>query len=136
MARTLREYTALFVLVSLVSTGFITFAFGSTGVIGNYDSNVDNSKVEKINDELGENAPQVRDQVNKSSGITLGTKTGFFPAALGVVQTTLSTVTSIPKILTLFAQELGLPEWIVGLAALPIIGVIYEIVTIIKGIRT
>lgn len=133
---TLREYTAGFVLIGMVFGASMTFA-GSVFQVYDSDLQGNQDKVEELNNEIESAAPDTgtgSDKVNSIS--TEGSGSFFLSSVLTVVETVTDGLGSVRAMGSTFIQNLNIWSGAAALFSIPVIAVIWEVVSLYRGIRT
>jgi len=136
MTMTFRDYSTGFILLSFTFAAIVSF---SGSIFSNYDSNLQGQEedVSSLNEKIKEAAPDTAQGENKANSInTESTGTFFLSSVLSVVETVTSGLGSLPNLLSVFVDELGVSEHIIMLASIPVAWGIWEVVSLYRGIRT
>jgi len=128
---TMREYTSAFLIVPIVLGLVLNF---SGGVFSGTDADIDDEQVEDIKQDFEATQPDVnRDEVD-----SIGIQTDFF--FLSEIWNVITGVVSSAGQLTgLFSSVLGefpVPSEIIMLSTVVVAGVVWEVVSLARGMRT
>ena len=127
----MREYTSAFLIVPIVLGLVLNF---SGGVFSGTDADIDDEQVEDIKQDFEATQPDVnRDEVD-----SIGIQTDFF--FLSEIWNVITGVVSSAGQLTgLFSSVLGefpVPSEIIMLSTVVVAGVVWEVVSLARGMRT
>lgn len=128
---TMREYTSAFLIVPIVLGLVLNF---SGGVFSGTDAQIDDKEIEDIKQDFEATQPDVnRDEVD-----SIGIQTDFF--FLSEIWNVITGVVSSAGQLTgLFSSVLGqfpVPSEIIMLSTVVVAGVVWEVVSLARGMRT
>lgn len=128
---TMREYTSAFLIVPIVLGLVLNF---SGGVFSGTDAQIDNKEIEDIKQDFEATQPDVnRDEVD-----SIGIQTDFF--FLSEIWNVITGVVSSAGQLTgLFSSVLGqfpVPSELIMLSTVVVAGVVWEVVSLARGMRT
>jgi len=133
---TLREYTAGFIV--------LIFAFSSVGafsgsIFDNYNSNLqgEEEEVKKLNQKIRDQAPDTGTGADKADSISTEDSGSFFlGSVLTVVETVTSGISTLPELGEIFLENLNIDGSVAILFSIPVAAVIWEVVSLYRGIRT
>jgi hypothetical protein len=128
---TMREYTSAFLIVPIVLGLVLNF---SGGVFSGTDAQIDDKEIDDIKQDFEDTQPDVnRDEVD-----SIGIQTDFF--FLSEIWNVITGVVSSAGQLTgLFSSVLGqfpVPSEIIMLSTVVVAGVVWEVVSLARGMRT
>lgn len=128
---TMREYTSAFLIVPIVLGLVLNF---SGGVFSGADAEIDDKEIDDIKQDFEATQPDVnRDEVD-----SIGIQTDFF--FLSEIWNVITGVVSSAGQLTgLFSSVLGqfpVPSEIIMLSTVVVAGVVWEVVSLARGMRT
>lgn len=135
---TLREYTAGFILLIFTFSAVVTF---SGDIFTQYDSNLkgESETVQKLQQNIENSSarPSTGTGSDAANSITTEEGTNFFlSSVLTVIETVTDGVSSIPPMMETFVQNLNITTDVIVLASIPVAAVIWEVVSLYRGIRT
>lgn len=133
---TLREYTTGFILLTFVFGAVYQF---SGAMFQQYDTGLqgDREEIKELNKDIESASPDVGTGSEKANNINTEESGSFFlGSVLTVVETVTSGLGSLPQLGQTFIQNLGFSEIIVVLFSIPVAAVIWEVVSLYRGIRT
>ena len=133
---TLREYTAGFILLSFTLTAVLSFSGGffdayNTELTGENQDTVNelNKNIENANPDPATNDEQV-------NNINTETDTFFLSSVLTVIQSVTQGIGSIPTLANSLISGLNLDPSLTMLLSIPVAAVIWEVVSLYRGLRT
>jgi len=133
---TLRDYSTSFILLSFTFAAIVAF---SGSVFTEYGSNLqgEENSIEDLNQNIKDAAPDTGTGAEKTNSISTDDSGSFF---LGPVLTVIETVTNgvgtLPGLMQVFVGELNVSPVVVTLASVPVAWVIWEVVSLYRGLRT
>lgn len=130
---TLREYTTAFILAPLVLGLVLTF---SGGVFNVFDTDVDDEGIKGVQQDFEETQPDVGDAQDEVTDVSIRTDFFFLSEIWNVIT---GVVTSVGQLTGLFSQvinEFDMPAELLALASVVIAGIIFEVVSLARGMRT
>jgi len=133
---TLRDFSAAFILLGFVFGSAMTF---SGSIFETYDTNLNGEQddVEQLNKQIKKASPDVGTGADKANSISTEDSGSFF---LGSVLTVVETVTSgLPQVRAIgdiFVQKLNIWHGIAALFSIPVAAIVWEVVSLYRGIRT
>lgn len=133
---TMREYSAGFILLSF--TVAATLSFSGT-LFDTYSSQLtgDNKDtVNKLNRQINQSSPDIANKEEKVNQISTESDTFFLGSVLTVIQTVTDGITSLPSIAQILISGLNLNKDIILLASIPVVAIIWEVVSLYRGLRT
>lgn len=134
---TLREYSSAFIIMIVVATGASGFVLGPQGVLPQYgDESQLDGELEEFKTEVERASPDVGEGQDRVQDIDIDSDSFFLSSIRNVWQTVTGSLGSLNSLASLVVDTLGLPWWTAQLVWIPIIGVVYEIVSLYRGIRT
>lgn len=133
---TLREYTAGFLLISMVFGAAMAFS-GSIFTIYDTDLQGEQGDVKKLNQEIKDSAPDTGTGNDKVNSISTEDSGSFFlSSVLTVVETVTNGLGSVRAMGSTFVENLNFWHGIAALFSIPVIAVVWEVVSLYRGIRT
>lgn len=133
---TLREYSTAFILLGFTFSAIIAF---SGSVFTEYGSNLqgEENDIQELNQNIKSAAPDTGTGGEKANSISTEDSGSFFlGSVLTVIETVTSGVGSLPNLMSVFVGDLGVSPVIVTLASIPVGWVVWEVVSLYRGLRT
>jgi len=133
---TLREYTAGFILIGFVFGSSMAF---SGSIFQNYDTALkgEQEQVSQLNSEIEKASPNVGTGADKANSISTEDSGSFFlGSVLTVIETVTSGITQVRAMGDIFVQKLNIWHGVAALFSIPVAAVVWEIVSLYRGLRT
>lgn len=133
MAVTFRDYTTIS-LTGLTVLGLIISFSG--GVWNVYGGQANSQTIEKIQEKTQNTVPQEDRFLNKSSSAQISDSSFSSADLFGLATGFVGGIASIPAIFATALGELGLPSELIYLASIPVFIVVWELFSMVQGVRT
>lgn len=134
---TLREYSSAFIIMIVVAAGASGFVLGPNGLLPVYGEDENQGKeLEQFQTEVQKASPRVEEGESRVQDIDIDSDTFFLSSIRNVWQTVTGSLGALNSLSSFVIDVLGLPGWVAQLVWIPVIGIIYEIVSLYRGIRT
>jgi len=133
---TLREYTAGFLVLIFTFSSVVAF---SGSIFDSYDSDLkgETDEVEQLNQEIKKQAPNTGTGADKADSISTEDSGSFFlGSVLTVVETVTSGLATLPSLGQTFVENLNIDDSVIILFSIPVAAVVWEVVSLYRGIRT
>jgi len=129
---TLRHYTSYFVIAGAM----LSLIIGFQGAIFNEFGLQESSQLEKIQEQVDSQQPSVAEGQNRTGSINIESGNFFLSSVYNIVRTVVDSLGAAPVIGEIIVADFGWPHAIGSLFVIPTIYIIWEIVSIYRGIRT
>lgn len=134
---TLREYSSAFIIMIVVAAGASGFVLGPNGLLPVYGEDENQGKeLTEFQNEVEKASPRVEEGEDRVQDIDINSDTFFLSSVRNVWQTVTGSLGALNSLSNFVISTLGLPGWLAQLVWIPVIGIIYEIVSLYRGIRT
>lgn len=133
MALTLREYASTIALIPVVIGLGLTF---SGGVFSAYDVNTDSEEIQNIREDFQGEKNRIGEQRSNLDSVNTRTDVFFLSSVWNLISETVKSVGRIRSIVTSAVTMLGLPPIVANLAIIPVIAVLFEVISLARGMRT
>lgn len=134
---TLREYSSAFIIMIVVAAGASGFVLGPNGLLPVYGEDENQGKeLQEFQNEVQKASPRVEEGQSRVQDIDINTDTFFLSSVRNVWQTVTGSLGALNSLSSFVISTLGLPSWVGQLVWIPVVGIIYEIVSLYRGIRT
>lgn len=130
---TLREYTAAFLVAPLVLGLILTF---SGGVFNTFEADVDDEGIEGVQEGFEEAQPDVADQQEQVGDVSIRTDFFFLSEIWNVITGVVSSVSNLTGLFSSVINEFNMPVELMALSAVVVAGVVFEVVSVARGMRT
>lgn len=127
----MREYTAAFILAPLVLGLVLTF---SGGVFSAFDTDVDDKAIQDIEQDFEATQPDVdREEVE-----SIGIQTDFFflSEVWNVITSVVSSAGQLTGLFSSVLNSFNMPAELLALSSVVVAGVVWEVVSLARGMRT
>jgi len=130
---TLREYTAAFIMAPLVLGLVLTF---SGGVFNTFDANPGDSGIEGVQEDFEDAQPDVAEQQDEVGDVSIRTDFFFLSEIWNVITSVVSSVGQITGLFSSVINEFNMPAELMALSAVVVAGIVFEVVSVARGMRT
>jgi len=130
---TLREYTAAFIVAPLVLGLVLTF---SGGVFNTFDADVDDAGIEGVQSDFEEAQPDVAEQQDEVGDVSIRTDFFFLSEIWNVITSVVRSVGQITGLFSSVINEFNMPGELMAISAVILAGIIFEVVSLARGMRT
>jgi len=130
---TLREYTAAFIVAPLVLGLVLTF---SGGVFNTFDADVDDAGIEGVQSDFEEAQPDLAEQQDEVGDVSIRTDFFFLSEIWNVITSVVRSVGQITGLFSSVINEFNMPGELMAISAVIVAGIIFEVVSLARGMRT
>lgn len=133
MSLTLRQYTVALILAPMMLGLVMTF---SSGVFNVFDADIEDDGIKSVEKSFEESQTGVEDDREELNDVDIRTGFFFLSEIWNVITGVIGSVGNLTSLFTEVAVRFNMPSEIIALGSIVIAGVVWEIVSLARGMRT